>query len=317
MRAAIRPLVIAASLVVALSADSRRDGAATALLFTYFTGNGEDGLHLATSEDGLRWIALGGGRSYLTPTIGTKLMRDPCLVAGPDGQFHLVWTTGWWDRGIGIAHSSDLVTWSTQQFVPVMAHEPTARNAWAPEILHDRTSGRFLIYWASTIPGRFPETETSGDADDNRRLNHRLYATTTTDFRHYTPTRLLYDPGFNVIDGTIVDLGTRFGMVVKDETRWPVPKKHLRMAFAAAPDGPWSAAGPAFTRDWVEGPTALKVGEAWMVYFDEYTRKRYGAMRTRDFVSWEDVSESIRFPTGARHGTTIAVPQPIVAALQR
>ena len=49
-----------------------------------------------------------------------------------------------------------------------------------------------------------PETETSGDADDNRRLDHRLYATTTTDFRHYTPTRLLYDPGFNVIDGTIV-----------------------------------------------------------------------------------------------------------------
>ena len=317
MRAAIRPLAIAASLVVALSADARRDGAATALLFTYFTGNGEDGLHLATSEDGLRWTALGGGRSYLTPTIGTKLMRDPCLVAGPDGQFHLVWTTGWWDQGIGIAHSSDLVTWSVQQFVPVMAHEPTARNAWAPEILHDRTSGRFLIYWASTIPGRFPETETSGDADDNRRLNHRLYATTTTDFRHYTPTRLLYDPGFNVIDGTIVDLGTRFGMVVKDETRWPVPKKHLRMAFAAAPDGPWSAAGPAFTRDWVEGPTALKVGEAWMVYFDEYTRKRYGAMRTRDFVSWEDVSESVRFPSGARHGTTIAVPQPIVAALQR
>ena len=31
-------------------------------------------------------------------------MRDPCLVAGPDGQFHLVWTTGWWDKGIGIAH---------------------------------------------------------------------------------------------------------------------------------------------------------------------------------------------------------------------
>ena len=62
-------------------------------------------------------------------------------------------------------------------------------------------------------------------------------------------------------------------MVVKDETRWPVPKKHLRMAFASAPDGPWSAAGPAFTRDWVEGPTALKVGETWMVYFDEYTQK--------------------------------------------
>ena len=289
----------------------------TTWLFTYFTGNGEDGLHLAASEDGLRWTPLGGGRSYLRPTVGGKLMRDPCLVQGPDGQFHLVWTTGWWDQGIGVAHSSDLKAWSAQQSVPVMAHEPTARNAWAPEILYDRTSQRFLIYWASTIPGRFHETETGGDTAGDRKLNHRLYATTTTDFASYTPTRLLYDSGFNVIDGTIVDLGSRFGMVVKDETRWPVPKKHLRMAFADKPDGPWSAAGPAFTRDWVEGPTALRVGEAWVVYFDEYTRKRYGAMRTRDFAAWEDISDQVRFPDGARHGTTIAVPLTIVDALRR
>lgn len=317
MMKARRLLALVVSLLVALLATSVDSRSSTAFLFAYFTGNGEDGLHLAASDDGLRWTALGGGRSYLTPAVGTKLMRDPCLVQGPDGRFHLVWTTGWWDQGIGVAHSSDLLTWSAQQFVPVMTHEPTARNAWAPEVLHDRISGRFLIYWATTIPGRFPETETGGDLADDRRLNHRLYATTTTDFQHYTPTRLLYDPGFNVIDGTIVDLGTRYGMVVKDETRWPVPRKHLRMAFADAPHGPWSAAGPAFTRDWVEGPTVLKVGEAWLVYFDEYTRKRYGAMRTRDFASWEDVSEMVHFPDGARHGTTVTVPQSVVDALKR
>ncbi len=290
---------------------------ASTYLFTYFTGNGEDGLHLAVSDDGLQWRAIGQGRSFLAPAVGTRLMRDPCLVQGPDGQFHLVWTTGWWDAGIGIAHSTDLAHWSAQQFVPVMAHEPTARNAWAPEILYDRTAGRFLIYWASTIPGRFPETDAGGDSDDNRKLNHRLYATTTTDFATFTPTRLLYDGGFNVIDGTMVDLGTRFGMVVKDETRWPVPKKHLRMTFADRPDGPWSAPGPAFSRDWVEGPAALKVGDAWLVYFDEYTRKRYGAMRTRDFLTWEDVSDAVRFPNGARHGTTLTVSRSVVAALDR
>jgi hypothetical protein len=313
----IRGLTLTALLLLALQAANSRDRSSTAFLFTYFTGNGEDGLHLATSGDGLHWTPLGAGRSYLTPKVGTKLMRDPCLVRGPDGQFHLVWTTGWWDQGVGVAHSPDLISWSTQQFVPVMAHEPTALNAWAPEILHDRTTGGFLIYWASTIPGHFKETEPGGDADDKRRLNHRLYSTTTTDFRTFAPTRLLYDGGFNVIDGTIVDLETRFGMVVKDETRWPTAKKHLRMAFAERPEGPWSAAGPAFTRDWVEGPTTLKVGDAWLVYFDEYTRKRYGAMRTRDFATWEDVSGSVRFPEGARHGTTIAVPRAIVERLDR
>ena len=50
------------------------------LLFSYFVGNGEDGLHLATSEDGLKWTALRGGASFLQPVAGeNKLMRDPCL----------------------------------------------------------------------------------------------------------------------------------------------------------------------------------------------------------------------------------------------
>jgi|GEM_PF-6819400 len=36
-------------------------------LFSYFTGNGEDGLHLAWSEDGLNWAALRNNTSFLTP----------------------------------------------------------------------------------------------------------------------------------------------------------------------------------------------------------------------------------------------------------
>ena len=74
-------------------------------LFAYFTGNGEDGLHFARSTDGLKWTEIAGGRSFLKPAVGSSLMRDPSIARGPDGTFHLVWTTGWWDRGIGIAHS--------------------------------------------------------------------------------------------------------------------------------------------------------------------------------------------------------------------
>ena len=40
-------------------------------------------------------------------------------------------------------------------------------------------------------------------------------------------------------------------------------------------------------------------------------------MRTQDFVTWEDISDQIRFPAGARHGTTLAVPAAIVDALRR
>lgn len=304
-------LLLAALAVATLGAAN----ATTTYLFSYFVGNGESGLHLATSRDGLTWTAVALGRSFLTPRVGGALMRDPCLLLGPDNRFHMVWTTGWWDRGIGVAHSSDLKTWSEQAFVPVMAHEPTARNAWAPEILWDARARHYLIYWSSTIPGRFAETEPPAGSDSDQRLNHRIYATTTRDFVTYSPTRLLYDGGFNVIDGTIIDLGRRFAMIVKDETRWPAPRKHLRMTFADRLDGPWSEAGPAFTPDWVEGPTALKVGEAWFVYFDEYTRKRYGAVRTRDFTTWTDVSDQVSFPAGTRHGTALTVSPELVANL--
>lgn len=40
-------------------------------LFSYFTGNGEDGLHFAHSEDGYSWKALKKGTSFLTPKVGS------------------------------------------------------------------------------------------------------------------------------------------------------------------------------------------------------------------------------------------------------
>src|SRR5688572_16993225 len=64
------------------------------LVFSFFRNNGEDGLYLATSEDGLNWKALNGDRPLLKPEVGeSRLMRDPSITRGPDGTFHMVWTT--------------------------------------------------------------------------------------------------------------------------------------------------------------------------------------------------------------------------------
>ena len=92
-----------------------------AFLFSYFVGNGEDGLHLAWSRDGYHWDRLNGGQSYLRPEVGeSKLMRDPCLLRGPDGTFHLVWTTSWKGKTIGYAASRDLIHWSAQKAIPTL-----------------------------------------------------------------------------------------------------------------------------------------------------------------------------------------------------
>ena len=289
-----------------------------AYLFAYFIGNGADGLHLAASNDGYQWEALRGSASFLTPTVGTKLMRDPSLVRGPDALYHMVWTSGWNDKGIGYASSPDLMNWSPQRQLPVMAHEPTALNAWAPEIFYDERGGHYLILWSSTVPGRFPETE--GKSEE--KYNHRIYATTTKDFVSFTPTRLYYDPGFSVIDATLARAFGRDWLLVKDETRYP-PKKHLRVAQASGFEGPFGTLGAPVTPSglWSEGPSVLQVGDEVIVYYDAYTAGHYGAMRTRDMVNWEDVTAKLRFPgTGTRqrvrHGTALAAPASLVSKLR-
>jgi hypothetical protein len=289
-----------------------------AYLFAYFVQNGQDGLHLAGSLDGYHWDKLGSA-SFLTPAVGKeKLMRDPCLLHGPDGTWHMVWTCSWQDRAIGYASSKDLLHWSPQRALPVMAHEPDAVNAWAPEIVWDESRGEFLIFWASTIPGRFPETDKSGDG----KYNHRIYATTTRDFVDFTPTVLFYDPGFSVIDATFLRLPGRDYLVVKDETRTPA-HKYLQIAPAASLHGPFGPLGSPISPPglWAEGPTALQVGDEVIVYFDAYTAKHYGALRSRDLVHWEDVSALMRFPDEGtplrmRHGTVVQVPAGLLDTLR-
>lgn len=304
-------LLCAAALIV-LSV-SRGFAQQSNYLFAYFKNNGEDGLHLAWSRDGLKWQPLNDDKSYLTPLVGSqKLMRDPCIIQGPDGMFHLVWTTGWEGRDIGIAHSKDLIHWSEQKAIPVMADEPTAMNCWAPEIFYDAANKQYLIFWSTTIPGKFPET--AGSAGKGR--NHRIYYTATRDFVSYSQTRLFYDGGFNVIDATIVPDGKRFVMILKDETELPIAKKHLRLATSDRAAGPYSAASDKFTMDWVEGPTALNVNGDWLVYYDMYRDHRYGAVKTRDWKTWENISDKISFPKGVRHGTAFAVSGDVLARLQ-
>src|SRR4051812_39907435 len=97
-------------------------------MFSYFKNNGEDGLHLAYSEDGYTWTTSKHDSSFLQPMVGNdKLMRDPCIIRGADGKFHMVWTLSWKERGIGYASSADLIHWSEQKDIPVMMHEDSAK----------------------------------------------------------------------------------------------------------------------------------------------------------------------------------------------
>ena len=180
-------------------------------VFSYFNDNGKDGLHLAYSRDGYSWTALNNDRSLLLPVLSKdSLMRDPCIIRGADNLFHMVWTVSWNERGIGYANSKDLIHWSEQHFIPVMMHEDSARNCWAPEITYDKKKKRYMVYWATTIAGKYP-----ADRSVESGYNHRMYYVTTKDFKQFSKTGLLYDKGFNVIDATIIPEEKNFVMFLK------------------------------------------------------------------------------------------------------
>lgn len=287
-----------------------------AYLFSYFVGNGEDGLHFAYSNDGLTWQALKRGQSFLHPTVGKdRLMRDPCIYQDKNGTFHMVWTTGWKDRIIGYASSQDLMNWSEQKTIPVMEHEPTAKNSWAPEISYDKKTKLFLIFWATTIAGRHSDV---ADSEREKGLNHRMYYVTTPDFKTFSETKLFFNPDFSVIDATIFEKGKDYYLFVKNENPKPA-EKNIRVTQAKSALGPYptQVSAPITGNYWAEGPTALEVGDYVYVYFDKYTLHKYGAVRSKDLKTWEDISNQVKFPEGIRHGTAFKVLPSLVESLKK
>jgi hypothetical protein len=201
-----------------------------------------------------------------------------------------------------------------------MEHEPEARNCWAPEIIYDDRTKEYVIFWATTIPGRFPESDgQSSKGPPDPGLNHRIYCVTSEDMEAFNPTKLFYNPGFNVIDSTIVKNGGTYVMFLKDETNLPFkPQKNIRMAQAAAAGGPYGPASAPITGDhWCEGPTSIKIGDVWFLYFDRYRENRYGALISRDMKGWEDITGKIHFPEGARHGTVFEADEATLARLPK
>lgn len=291
------------------------DSAKKVYLFSYFTKNGEDGLHLAWSRDGLKWNPLKEGRAFFKPpeTV-SRLVRDPSIVRAPDGVFHMVWTGSWSGKTIGYASSKDLIHWTDVRSLPVMTHEPTARNCWAPELFRDG-DGTYYIIWSTTIPGRFPETAGSSETD----YNHRMYYTTTRDFKTFADTKPYWNPGHNVIDGFLVK-GTAsdcskggYILFYKDETLKPEAKKHILVAVSDSPIGPFDVIGVASHINWSEGPAAIRIAQGanayWYLYYDCYTKHHFGAVRSKDLRNWENLTDKLSMPQQARHGTVFEVDE--------
>ena len=255
---------------------------------TSFHEPANEGLRYIYSQDGIHWDSIPG--TWLKPLVGNqKVLRDPSITRTPDGTFHLVWTSSWkGDLGFGYASSKDLIHWSKQQLIPVMKSEPTTVNVWAPDIFYDDEKAEFVVVWASCVPNRFKR------GVEDEKNNHRLYYITTKDFKTISATKLFYNPGFSSIDATILKRAKNdYVLIFKDNTR---PNRNLKVAFAKSPIGPYSKASTTFSDSFVEGPTVEKIADRYVIFFDEYQKFSYGAVTTKDFIHFSNISKKISVP---------------------
>ncbi|GHH03743.1 family 43 glycosylhydrolase [Streptomyces lanatus] len=300
-------------------------------LFAYFTGEGTaDGEQiryaLSRGNDPLHWRELNQGKPVLTSTTGEKGLRDPFVIRSPKGdKFYLIATdlrmyqnsSGSWDevqrhgsKSIMIWESTDLVHWTDQRLVKVAPDN--AGNTWAPEAYWDDERGEYVVFWASKLyaaddPGHTGST-----------YNKMLYAT-TKDFRTFSEPKVWDDPGYSVIDSTVVKHEDTYYRYTKDE-RDPSSSSPCSKFITAEKSTSLTDTSYDFVADCVgsgamergEGPTVFKSNteDKWYLFIDEYGGRGYVPFETTDLDSgkWTP-STNYQLPASPRHGTVLPVTQ--------
>ncbi len=292
--------LVVASLCAVTSAQA---AGAQDYLFAYFKEPANQGIYLALSHDGYHFEPLNDGQPWVKPEKPGELMRDVFLTRGPEGHFHMVWTWNWRGRSMGYAESDDLMHWGEQIEVPIMANFADIRNVWAPEIDWDARAGKWLIIWSSS---RTDATE-----------GNRIWSSLTADFKSFTTPKIFFDPGYEVIDATMYHGKDKQYLVFKQQTRDPLTYQ-VRYATGPTVEGPWSDIQGPVTESWSEGPSVIKVGKEFVIYYDHYRapRARYEGVQSTDWVHWESVDDRISFPAGCKHGSFLEITPEEAARLQ-
>jgi hypothetical protein len=269
-------------------------GGYTAYLLTYFT-NSNSAVHFAYSRDALHWTALNNNLPVLKSNVGTKMIRDPFVIRGNNGVFHLMGTDNWSSRSIVAYDSTDLTNWTGERLVTVAP--ATNTFAWAPEAMWDSTVGKYRIYFASDLSGI-----------------HKMYSVTTSDFITVSSPSIFYDPGSGLyaIDGTIMPYNGMFYMFFKYSDPGPVGVGIQRLQSSSVA-GPWSNRSGPLTDVNVEGPTIFKdnTQNKWYLYYDYYSAGYWGCSTATDVSgTWTALSPSaITLPAGVRHGNIISITE--------
>lgn len=269
----------------------------------------EERLHLALSTDGRHWTPLNDNRP-----VWDHWLRDPFLQRGDDGRWHLLATGGAGrprstERGPTCLHavSRDLITWESVESLTPMAgvrdaDGRAARNIWAPEWFLDRATGEVVLLWSSSF-------------EDAGWKKSRLWYARTRDWKTFTPAKLLFEPPYSVIDGTLVKHGGTYFLFHKEEEFGASTgeRRAIRLATAERLEGPYRIFGGPLNKGQIvptitEGPSVMPDPQkpGWLLLYDYCMSNRYGLSASQDLFHWS-IEEDVSFPADARHGSVVAL----------
>ncbi|HKS99723.1 MAG TPA: family 43 glycosylhydrolase [Rugosimonospora sp.] len=298
-------------------------------LFSYFTGegyaNGEQVyFSLSKGNDPLHWQQLNNSNPVLESTLGTKGLRDPFIIRSPEGdKFYQIATdlkiygNGNWDasqrtgsRSIMVWESTDLVHWTNQRLVKVSPD--TAGNTWAPEAFYDPTIGAYVVFWASKLYA-------ANDPDHTGDTYNKMMYATTRDFYTFSTPQVWKDPGYSVIDSTMIQHNGEYYRFTKDERNQtsssPCSKFIIEERSATVRNLNYDFVAECIGRGAMsqgEGPLVFKdnLEEKWHLFIDEYGGRGYIPFESASLDSgvWT-ASTNYSLPGRPRHGTVLPVTQ--------
>jgi hypothetical protein len=298
-------------------------------LFSYFTGegyaNGEQVYNaLSNGNNPLSWREINNGNPVLTSTLGTQGLRDPFIIRSPEGdKFYQIATdlkiygNGDWDasqrtgsKSIMVWESTDLVNWTDQRLVKVSPD--TAGNTWAPEAFYSRELGAYVVFWASKLYAENDPNHTGNT------YNKMMYAT-TRDFHTFSEPKVWKDPGYSVIDSTVIEHNGVYHRITKDErnnsSNSPCSKFLIQEKSTDLLSTNWDFQAECIGQGALsqgEGPLVFKSNteDKWYLYIDEYGGRGYVPFSTTDLNSGKWTPEpTYTMPSRPRHGTILPVTQ--------
>lgn len=277
-----------------------------AYLFAYFrndakTTNGEN-VFYAVSKDGYNYEALNGGVPVASASQGTGHSRDPYIMKAQDGaeyKYYMVatdanTTNNYNNTGLHTWGSNNLITWdelANPQFATDKGggSKTITNMCWAPEAIWDPVAGKYMVYFATN------------EADSAANESAKIYYSYTADFRTFTEKKVLFDPGYGVIDADITPYGNGYVMLYKKEASSGTGAKKVWYTFKTGKspsnsDGEYDAANAkifeSVSNTQAEGPQVFPISgtSSYGVLVDYFSDGGFGFSYTSDFESYSKIS---------------------------